>query len=435
LFIHLDLDCFFVSAHRTIDDSLLHIPVAVGGRSNLNIFSTKKEIRKISSNDGAFVSSILTNEGQKTFKEYFVDENGKIRGIITTSSYEARAFGVKTAMSVNEALKLCPHLKMLSPNYPLYHDLSQRLKELLVKEIPLVEQFSIDEFFGDLSGYIDETEVVQFSYNLKYKIQKELGLPISIGIANTKFLSKLITEYAKPDGVKYVSKDNIGNFIRNIPISEFPGIGKGFQEKLKGYGIKTLGDIKNNQKLFYSWKKPGMEIYNRVCGIRDNKLITFREKKSIGIGRTFDCVYDRTELKRRVVILARYLCFLVKKSKKNPLTYAIKIKYESNIKSKDYINVNTVFNELDFKNHMQELFIKNDNHPSHGVIQLNITVSNFARVNEYTYNLFEHENDAKKSALTNQMQKLRDKYGIDIIKTAFEIKDENNVKREKEIFR
>ncbi len=424
MFIHLDLDCFFVSAHRTIDESLLHIPVAVGGRSNLNIFSTKKEIRKISSNQGAFVSSILTNEGQKTFQEYFVDENGKIRGIVTTSSYEARAYGVKTAMSVNEALTLCPNLKMLSPNYPLYHDLSEKLKELLVKEIPLVEQFSIDEFFGDLSGYIEENEVVQFAYRIKDKIQKELGLPISIGIANTKFLSKLITEYAKPDGVKYVSKDNIGNFIRNIPIAEFPGIGKGFQERLKGYGIKTLGDIKSNQKLFYSWKKPGIELYNRVCGIRDNKLTTFREKKSIGIGRTFDRIYDRTELKRRVAILSRYLCFLIKKANKNPLTYAIKIKYESNIKSKDYINVNTVFNELDFKNHMQELFIKNDNHPSHAVVQLNITVSNFAKDNDYTYNLFEYETDAKKSALTNQMQKLRDKYGIDIIKTAFEIKDE-----------
>ncbi|MBU3016031.1 DNA polymerase IV [Poseidonibacter lekithochrous] len=429
MFIHLDLDCFFVSAHRTIDSSLLHIPVAVGGRSNLNIFSSKKEIRKISSNEGAFVSSILTNEGQKTFKEYFVDENGKIRGIITTSSYEARAYGVKTAMSVNEALTLCPELKMLPPNYPLYHELSQKLKELLIKEIPLVEQFSIDEFFGDLSGYIEEDEVVEFAYNIKNKIQEELGLPISIGIANTKYLSKLITEYAKPDGVKYVNKDNIGNFIRNIPISEFPGIGKAFQERLKGYGVKTLGDIKNKRELFYSWKKPGIDLYNRVCGIRDNKLTTFREKKSIGIGRTFDCIYDRNELRRRVAILSRYLCFLVKKSKVNPLTYALKIKYESNQKSKNYINVNTIFNELDFKNHMMELFSNNDTHPSHGVVQLSITVSNFARANEFTYNLFEYEQDSKKSKLTNQMQKLRDKYGIDIIKTAFEIKDEKNDKK------
>ena len=335
MFIHLDLDCFFVSAHRTLDENLLHIPVAVGGRSNLNIFSSKKEIRKISSNSGAFVSTILTNEGQKTFKEYFVDENGKIRGIITTSSYEARAFGVKTAMSVNEALTLCPHLKMLAPNYPLYHELSSKLKELLIKEIPLVEQFSIDEFFGDVSGYIDEHEIEQFAYYLKNKIKDELKLPISIGIANTKYLSKLITEYAKPNGVKYVSADNIGNFIRDIPIKEFPGIGKGFQERLKGYGIKTLGDIKKNQKLFYTWKKPGIDLYNRVCGIRDNKISFEKEKKSIGIGRTFDAIYDRVELKRRVTILCRYLCFLVKKANVNPLSYHLKIRYEYKIKSKN----------------------------------------------------------------------------------------------------
>ena len=422
MFIHLDLDCFFVSAHRTLDESLLHIPVAVGGRSNLNIFSSKKEIRKISSNSGAFVSTILTNEGQKSFKEYFVDENGKIRGIITTSSYEARAFGVKTAMSVNEALTLCPHLKMLPPNYPLYHELSTKLKELLIKEIPLVEQFSIDEFFGDLTGYIDEYEVEQFAYYLKNKIKEELNLPISIGIANTKYLSKLITEYAKPNGIKYVSADNIANFIRDIPIKEFPGIGKAFQEKLKGYGIKTLGDIKKNQKLFYSWKKPGIDLYNRICGIRDNKLTFEREKKSIGIGRTFDAIYDRMELKRRVMILCRYLCFLVKKANVNPLTYHIKIRYEYKIKSKNYTNVNRIFNEIDFKNEMINLFDITDNHKTHGVIQLNITVSNFAKVNEYTYNLFEYEGDIKKRAITNQMQKLRTKYGVDIVKTASEIK-------------
>jgi DNA polymerase-4 len=421
MFLHLDLDCFFVSAHRTIDSSLFDIPVAVGGRSNLNIFSSQKEKREISSNDGAFVSSILTNEGYKSFQDYFVDENGKIRGIVTTSSYEARAFGVKTAMSVNEALKLCPDLKMLSPNYPLYHSLSFKLKELLIKEAPLVEQFSIDEFFVDVSGYIDEHEIVEYAYSLKKKIASELSLPISIGIANTKYLSKLITEYAKPDGVKYVSKTHIANFTKDIAIEEFPGIGKGFQSRLKAYGIKTLGDIKKRRELFYSWKKPGMDLYNRVCGIRDNKLSFQREKKSIGIGRTFDVLYDRAELKRRVVILSRYLCFLVKKADVNPLTYHIKIKYESRIKSKDYVNVNRIFNEKDFKDSMVELFLKNDIHKTHGVVQLNITVSNFAKNNSFTYNIFEYDTDIKKRTLSNQMQKLRSKFGIDIIKNASEL--------------
>lgn len=425
MFLHLDLDCFFVSAHRTVDKTLENIPAAVGGRSNLNIFSSKKEIRKISENGGAFVSTILTNEGEKSFKEYFVDENGRIRGIITTASYEARAFGVKTAMSVNEALRLCPNLKMIPPNYPLYHDLSKKLCELLKKEIPLVEQYSIDEFFGDLSGYIKEEEVEEFAFKLKQKIKKELDLPISIGIAPSKYLSKLITEYAKPDGIKFVRKEHIKNFTRNIPIEEFPGIGKKYQLKLRGYGIRTLGDIESKKELFYSWKKPGIELYNRICGIEDNKLNLQRDKKSIGIGRSFDSIKDREELIRRVTILSRYLSFIVKKSNKNPLSYALQIKYESRIKSKDFINVNRIFNEEDFKAHIKELFLKNDNHPSQGVIQLNITVYNFSKPNDYTYNIFEYENDLKKRELGNKIQILREKYGVDIIKTAAEIKKDN----------
>ncbi len=109
-------------------------------------------------------------------------------------------------MSVNEALRLCPSLKMIPPNYPLYHELSQKLFKLLEEEIPLVEQFSIDEFFADLRGYVKEEDIVAFAYKIKNRIEKELKLPISIGIAHSKYLAKLITEYAKPDGIKYIKK-------------------------------------------------------------------------------------------------------------------------------------------------------------------------------------------------------------------------------------
>lgn len=378
MFIHIDIDSFFVSAHRISNENLRGIPVAVGGRSNLNIFSDKKEIRKISENSGAFVSTILTNEGEKSFKDYFVDEDGRIRGIITTCSYEARGFGVKTAMSVNEALKLCPKLKMIPPNYPLYHELSNKMLVLLKEEIPLVEQFSIDEFFGDLRGYIKKEDVVDFASMLKKRIKDEIKLPVSIGIAHSKYLSKLITEFAKPDGIKYVSAEHMKSFIKDIPIEEFPGIGKGFEKRLRGYGIRTLGDIESRKNLFYSWKKPGIELYNRIVGINDTNIIEHRDKKSIGIGRTFDVIYERDELKRRVLILARYLSFLVKKADVNPQTYHIKIKYDTRIKAKDFITLNRIFNENDFKKKMLELFVKNDIHKFHGVIQLNLMVSNFA---------------------------------------------------------
>ena len=421
MFIHIDLDCYFVSAQRTLDKSLHNIPVAVGGKSNVDIFSHTRVKRTMATNRASFSSKILDSEDENSSNDYFVDENNKIRGIITSASYEARAFGVKTAMSVNEALKLCPNLKMIPPNYNLYDELSSKLKELLELEIPLIEQFSIDEFFGDLTGYIKEDEAEDFARKLKDKILKELNLPCSIGLANTKYLSKLMTNEAKPNNIKLLKKDNIEEFTKNILIENFTGIGKSFCEKLSGYNIKTLGDIRKNKNLFYSFGKVGIDTYNRVCGIKDSKLNITKEKKSIGIGRSFDVVFNREELKRRVMILSRYLSFIVKKDGHNPLSFQIQIKYEYNIKTKAQENCNKIFNEFDFKNSMINLFLQADKHRNHGVIQLYITVFNFAKKGEHTYNLFEYEDDLKKDKLSKNIQNLREKFGIDILKSAFEL--------------
>ena len=421
MFIHIDLDCYFVSAHRTLDKSLHNIPVAVGGKSNVDIFSHTRVKRTMATNRASFSSKILDSEDENSSNDYFVDENNKIRGIITSASYEARAFGVKTAMSVNEALKLCPNLKMIPPKYSLYDELSSKLKELLELEIPLIEQFSIDEFFGDLTGYIKEDEAEDFAKKLKDKIFKELNLPCSIGLANTKYLSKLMTNEAKPNNIKLLKKENIEEFTKNILIENFTGIGKSLCEKLSGYNIKTLGDIRKNKNLFYSFGKVGIDTYNRVCGIKDSKLNITKEKKSIGIGRSFDVVFSRDELKRRVMILSRYLSFIVKKDGHNPLSFQIHIKYESNIKTKAQENSNKIFNEFDFKNSIINLFMQADKHRNHGVVQLYITVFNFAKKGEHTYNLFEYEDDLKKDKLGKNIQNLREKFGIDILKSACEL--------------
>lgn len=425
MIIHLDLDCFFVSAERTVNKKLLNIPVAVGGRSNLNIFNSQKANRFISSNSGAFVSSIISHNDEND-AEYFKDEQGRIRGIITTSSYEARAMGVKTAMSVNEALSICPSLKMVRPNYPLYHELSHKLAVLLSNRMPYVEQFSIDEFFGDVTGWVSNDEIEEFVKALKEEILQTLDLPISIGVANTKYIAKLVTEYAKPNGIKVLFKEEEASFIENIKIEKFAGIGKQFSQKLHGYGISTLGQVKNKKELFYSWKKPGIQLYNRICGIDKEKVASFYDntydnRKSIGIGRTFDPVASREELKRRVVILCRYISFLVKKQKVNPQTFFIKIKYEYNIKSKNTVNTNRLFSEAYLKETMLELFKKNDIHPTHRVIQLNIAVSNFNEHNLKSYDLFNYEEDLKRDKLTNTLQHLREKFGVDIIKSGVEI--------------
>ncbi|MCV6608922.1 MAG: DNA polymerase IV [Campylobacterales bacterium] len=420
MMLHLDLDCFFVSAHRIRKPMYRNIPLAVGGRSNLSIFERKKQQRQLSKIGGAFTSSILSFNDDKSFKDYFVDPDGRVRGIVTTASYEARAFGVKTAMSVSEALARCPKLTVLPPNYPLYHELSNKLKELLQIEIPSIEQFSIDEFFGDVTGYIKDEDVYEFAVRLKDKIQRDLGLPISIGISRSKWIAKLATEKAKPHGIYIVRSEEVDSFVKDLSISEFPGIGKGYQTRLEQYGIKTLGDIKKRKELFYKWGKPGIQLYHRTTGTDTETIALAKSKKSIGLGRTFDPLEDREEAKRRVVILCRHLSFLALKGKHNPMTYSLRIKYQYGEKAKDFINANRLFNEKYFKEAMTDLFNQIDRFPRYRIVQLNVSLSSFEENKNITMDLLNYQEDTVQSKLTASQHLLRSKYGIDIIKSGGE---------------
>ena len=369
MILHLDLDCFFAAAHRIGNPQLENIPIAVGGRSNLSIFDKEKQTRELSKIDGAFTSSILSCNDNKSFEEYFVDKDGRVRGIITTSSYEARAFGVKTAMSVAEAIRWCPNLTVIPPNYPLYHELSHKLKVLLEKEIAEVEQFSIDEFFCDVTGWIDDKDVEQFAIDLKQKIQDELGLPISIGIAKTKWIAKLATNDAKPNGVMLIHPSRVDEYIHNKPIKEFCGIGKGYQDRLHAKGIKTLGEIKEKRELLYSWGKCGMQLYHRVTGTDNEKVSTDKAStQSVGLGRTFDPEVNRDEIKRRITILCRHLSFLALKDNHNPMTFSLKIKYQYGNKVKDSIHSNRTFTEQHLKEEMIKLFKHIDKHLSYAIV-------------------------------------------------------------------
>jgi len=421
--LHLDIDCFFAAAHRINNPQLNNIPIAVGGRSNLSIFSKTPQKRELSKIEGAFTSSILSvSDNSKTFDEYFRDDDKRVRGIITTSSYEARAFGVKTAMSVAEALRWCPNLLVIPPNYSLYHELSHKLKLLLQKQIPTIEQFSIDEFFCDVTGWINDDEIEQFAYNLKQQISDELGLPVSIGIADSKWIAKLATNDAKPYGVKIVYQNEIQNYVANKPIKEFCGIGKGYQAKLEGNGIYKLGQIKEHKNLFYSWGKFAKQLYHRVQGDDNEKVVLEKDgTKSIGLGRTFDPINDRDEIKRRITILCRHLSFLAYKGKHNPMTFSLNIKYQYGEKAKDHINTQRNFSEQLFKQEILKLFTNIDKHTMYCIVQVNITLSNFTENKHTTLSLFTQEDDVKQGKLTESIQSLRDKFGIDILKSGSEL--------------
>ncbi len=417
MFIHIDIDTFFASAHRIGTDIYDNIPIAVGGRSNLGIFDIAKQHRKLSRIDGAFSSSILSYNTNKSFEEYFIDKDGRTRGIITTASYEARAYGVKTAMSVAEALRVCPVLKVLPPNYPLYHELSYKLKNLLLEHIPAISQFSIDEFFCDISGYIDDDKAEQFALNLQNIITKELHIPVSMGICNAKMLSKVATNYAKPYGVRYIKHDHIDEFIEDIPIVKFPGIGRGYFRKLSQLNIKTLLDIKQHKETLYKWGKHGVWLYKATQGMDTEKLSTqTTAKKSIGLGRTFDPIQSRAEIRRRLMILCRHINFLCHNQKLYPKSYELKIMYEYGDKQKLNYKSHEPYSEKNFKQIVAELFSQIDTNISRAIIQLNITVSQLQR-RQSIENLFSHN----RANIDETTHDIRQKYGIDILKTGAEM--------------
>jgi DNA polymerase IV len=422
LFLHIDIDSFFASAERSVNHALKHIPMCVGSRSNLEIFNKKRtHIKLMNENSGAFVTPVFYSDKEKTFESYFVDEiegRKKIRGIVTTSSYEARAYGVKTAMPISQALQLCPQMVVVPSNYPLYHKLSHKIHDFMLAHIPQVEQYSIDEFFGDVSGWIEDENVYTFAIELQKKILEQFDIPVSIGISSAKWISKLATESAKPYGVFEVK--DIDTYINDMPIKAFPGIGKGFQKRLAGHYIETLGDIKQHKSLFYSWKKPGIQLYGRVTGTCGEGINVRGDRKSIGISRTFDAISDADEIKRRVMIMARHIVYMVMAIEVNPTSYYLRIGYEYGVRSKKTLTIDRLFSEKLFKSTLSQMYDEIVQR-NKAAIKLSLNVSNFSSQHKKTFSLLAWDEDIMEKNLSQEIQTLRERFGLDIIKTGDEL--------------
>lgn len=421
--IHIDIDCFFVSAARINDPSLERKPVAIGGRSDTKIFSKDAKKQTVNfENSGSFVPTFYkTYEKSDDDLNAFRDADGRVRGILTTSSYEARAYGVKTAMSIREALTLCPQLIIKAPNMTLYQKLSHELHEFLQTKIPLVEQASIDEFFGDLSGWVDDEDVPRFIDDLRHEIKKVTKLPVSIGAAKTRYIAKLATSHAKPFGSRVVYAHEMDSFIDKIPVGEFAGIGKSMKEKLSSVQIHTLGDLKNRRGTVESWGPYAKELYARVTGQSDEEIQTKHLRKSIGISRTFDPLYDRSELRRRVHVLARHLSFAILKLKVIPTVFHLGIAYEMKQKSHKNITLCEVFTEKKFDSLCQSLFNEADTHKRLHAIRISINCSSFTRESKRELSLIGFNDEQKMQRLTKYSQDIREKYGIDVLKWGSEL--------------
>ena len=425
--IHLDLDCYFVSAESTRYPFLKGKNVVVAKSSDKRIFSNKKKQSVLLGDTGAFNSvlefknSYDTNNILKAWKDEFLDENGDIHGIVIAKSYECKPYGIKTGTPLKEAIHMCPNLIIIPSDHLFYQQLSQKLKTYLEFKIPVLEQYSIDEFFGDLNGWVKNSDTLEFIKDLRDDIKEKFDLPITIGASKSKWIAKLITDRIKPFGVYALEENKVLDYTQDIDVNDFPGIGRAISKKLADYRVKTLGELRARPNLLYLYGKTGVELYERICGTDNERVIPYSDRRGIGISRNFKAIIDRNEIYRRVMILARYLSYTITKLNLNPTTFYFKIRYEYGIKNSQSITENRLFNEKFLIDLAKFMIKKLDTRLNYKIHYIAISASNFASDhNIKTFCLIDYKKDLKYKALNENLLKVRDKYGIDIVKYASE---------------
>lgn len=318
LIIHLDLDCYFISAERTRNPFLKGKPVVVCKSGDRSIFSRNDQVSVMTSDSGAF-NGLLQQErlwngyDKESWKKEFIDEKGRAHGIVIAKSYECKPYGIKTGTHLNDALKMCPNLVVVSSDHLFYQLLSGKLKSFLQTKIPILEQYSIDEFWGELKGWIKDEDTLPFIASLQKEILEKFDLPISIGASSAKWVAKVATDFNKPYGLTIVPKEEIISFVSPLPIESFPGIGKVLFKRLSDYRIKTLGEVIDSKELLCSFGNAGKDIYARIIGEDYESILAHHDRQSIGISRNFPVNKDRSEIKRKIIILSRHLAHTITK--------------------------------------------------------------------------------------------------------------------------
>lgn len=252
---------------------------------------------------------------------------GGSRGVVSAASYEARKFGVRSAMSGIIAKKLCPHLIFAKPRFDRYKEISGQIRSIFMEYTSLVEPLSLDEAYLDVSAYPSATLIAQ---EIRTKIKQTTGLTASAGISINKFLAKIASDWNKPDGQKTLPPEEVKSFLETLDVKKFHGIGK--QTKLKMYklGIYTGKDLKA-QKLHFlieHFGKAGKYYYHVVRGIHNSPVKPHRVPKSVGAERTFENnLSSELFLEEKLKNIAALLEDRLVKNKVAGKTITLKIKY------------------------------------------------------------------------------------------------------------
>lgn len=430
MILHLDLDCYFVSAERTRAPQLCDRPVVVVKSGDRTIFSPDDHKSEIVGEVGAF-NALFQHAKQwrgydpDGWKKAFVDDEGRVHGLCIAKSYEAKHYGIATGTSLAQALILCPDLCVIEGDHLFYQLLSKQLRAYLQTKIPVLEQYSIDEFWGDVSGWVADDACEDFAKELQRDVLARFGLPMSIGISSAKWIAKLATDVCKPFGVCMVPQERIVSFVQPIAVEDFPGIGRALTKRLHQYGITTLGEVIMARSLLWSWGRIGRDVYARIVGEDHEAVIPYHDRRSIGIARNFAIIHERDEVTRRVIILARHLAHTIFSIGVMPTTFFLKVRYEGGMKVKGTQTCDRPCSEVLLREVMIDLWARIDTLPRYGVCHIAMSASNFhTPAKRKTFSLWDYQTDTKYCALSTHVTRLRQKYGVDIVRSGAEKRGE-----------
>jgi DNA polymerase-4 len=249
--IHVDMDCFYAAIEQRENPELKGKPIAVGG--------------------------------------------GGRRGVLCTASYEARKFGCRSAMPGFKALELCPQLIIVPVRFDLYKQASVKVRAIFGRFTELIEPLSLDEAYLDVSHW--QSDPAAIAREIRTQIYEETQLTASAGISSNKLISKIASDWHKPNGQHQIKPDEIPAFMKNLPVAKLWGVGKKMQQKLTSAGIETCGDMQQIDKVTMAknYGKWGLELYDLCRGVDNREVQTSRIRKSISKETTFGADINRVQ--------------------------------------------------------------------------------------------------------------------------------------------
>ncbi len=340
------------------------------------------------------------------------------RGVVSTASYEARKFGVHSAMPIAEARKLCPNGIYLPARHNLYQESSREIFNVLKKYTPLVEKLSIDEAFLDVKGcerlYGDAVEIAE---KIKKEVKRKTELTISVGVSVNKFLAKLASDYDKPDGLTIIKEDDIKSFMHNLDIDKIWGVGNVFAAKLAEEEVYKASDIwpYSLEELKDKFGKAGVKLFFLSRGMDNREVTSQNEIKSISHEETFiDNISDQDKLFAYLFKMSEKVSFRLHSNSLKGNTIFIKVRYSDFTTYSRQKSLRTAVNSSEEIYQTAKTLLIKDNLLKKPLRLLGVGVSNLCSEDKEQLNLFADTDNQ----LDQTIDDLKRKYGFDKISRA-----------------